>query len=64
MVGRLLCNQTGSCIWGESFEVTPKENDTDPTNYDKAMNNNDVILWQGAMEAELKSIYSNRVWIL
>ena len=44
--------------------MTPKENDTDPTNYDKAMNNNDVILWQGAMEAELKSIYSNRVWIL
>ena len=49
---------------GESFKDILQEHENDLIDYDKAMNNDDVILWQRAMEAKLESKYSNKVWDL
>ena len=46
---------------GESFEVIIKEYEINPINYDEVMSSDDAILWQGAMEAKLESMYSNGV---
>ena len=47
---------------GESFETIPEEHETNFMDYDETISSDDVILWQGVMEVELKSMYSNRVW--
>ena len=46
---------------GESFEVIIKEYEINPINYDEVMSSDDAILWQGAMEEKLESMYSNGV---
>ena len=46
---------------GEFFEVIPEEHEIDPIDYDETMSSDDTILWQGAMEAKLEFMYSNRV---
>ena len=49
---------------GESFETIPEEHEINFMDYDETISSDDVILWQGVMEVELKSMYSNRVWDL
>ena len=49
---------------GESFEAILGKHKTDLTNHNEAMSSNDANLWQGDIEVELESIYSNRVWDL
>ena len=49
----------------KSFEAIQRNvHETDPTDYDKTMSSDDVILWQRAIEEELESIYFNKVWDL
>ena len=38
--------------------------ETDPNNYNEAIQDKDVTLWQRAMKAEMESMYSNQVWAL
>ena len=46
---------------GESFEAILYEHEIDPTYYNEVMSSDDVMLWKGAMMAELESMYSNVV---
>ncbi|KAL6346159.1 hypothetical protein AAG906_027890 [Vitis piasezkii] len=45
----------------DSFEAIPKEHDIDPIDYDEAMSSDETILWQGATEVELESMYTNKI---
>ena len=36
----------------------------DPYNYNEAIQDNDVTLWQKAMNTKMESMYSNQVWSL
>ena len=38
--------------------------ETDPYNYNEAVQDKDVTLWQSAMKTEMESMYSNQVWLL
>ena len=40
---------------GKSFEAILKEHEIDPIDYDEAMSNVDVYLWEKAMKVELES---------
>ena len=51
-------------LLGESFDRIPDELDIDPCNYDEALKDKDVDLWQKAMKFEMQSMYSNQVWDL
>ncbi|KAL6347783.1 hypothetical protein AAG906_026312 [Vitis piasezkii] len=48
--GRFLIQPKRFMYLGESFEAIPKEHETDLTDYDETMCNDDDILWQGIME--------------
>ena len=37
---------------------------TDPSNYNEAIHDKDVTLWQSVMKTEMESMYSNQVWLL
>ena len=39
----------------------PEDSETDPSNYNEAVQNKDATLWQSAMKTELESMYSNQV---
>ena len=39
----------------------PVELETDPCNYDEAVQDKDATLWQRAMKTEMESMYSNQV---
>ena len=40
------------------------ELETDPENYNEAIQDKDVTLWQKAINTEMESMYSNQVWTL
>ena len=42
----------------------PEDPETDPWNYNEAIQAKDATLWQRAMKTEMKSMYSNQVWTL
>ena len=42
----------------------PVELETDPSNYNEAVQDKDATLWQKAMNTEIESMYSNQVWTL
>ena len=42
----------------------PVDPETDPYNYNEAVQDKDVTLWQSAMKTEMESMYSNQVWLL
>ena len=42
----------------------PEEPETDPSNYNEAIQDKVAILWQKAMKTEMESMYSNQVWTL
>ncbi|WKA01628.1 hypothetical protein VitviT2T_019899 [Vitis vinifera] len=62
--GRIVMQLDRFMYLGESFKAILEKHKTDPINYNEAMNNDDVIIWQGAMETELEFMYSNGVWDL
>ena len=41
-----------------------EEPETDPCNYNEAIQDKDATLWQKVMNTEMESIYSNKVWSL
>ena len=43
---------------------TPVDPETDPSNYNEAVQDKDATLWQSAMKTEMESMYSNQVWLL
>ena len=49
---------------GESSDLIPDEQHADPFNYNEALQDKDVELWQKAMNSEMESMYSNQVWDL
>ena len=57
--GRFFIQPKRFMYLGESFEAIPKEHETNLTDYDETMCNDDDILWQGVMEVELESMYSS-----
>ena len=44
--GRIVIQLDKFMYLGESFEAILKEHEFDPTDYDKAMSSDDVILWK------------------
>ena len=42
----------------------PVDPETDPCNYNDAVQDKDATLWQSAMKTEMESMYSNQVWLL
>ena len=62
--GRVVIQPDRFMYLGEFFESIPKEHEIDLINYDETMSNVDVHLCQKAIEANLKSMYSNQVWEL
>ena len=38
--------------------------ETDPCNYNEAIQDKDATLWQKAINTEMESMYSNQVWSL
>ena len=38
----------------------PEDLETDPSNYNEAVQDKDATLWQSAMKTELESMYSNQ----
>ena len=42
----------------------PEDPETDPSNYNKAIQDKDATLWQKSMNTEMESMYSNQVWLL
>ena len=49
---------------GETYEAISKEVETDPYTYEETMNDIDAHHWVKAMNSELDSTYSNKVWDL
>ena len=49
---------------GETYEAISEETESDPYNYEEAMNDIDAHHWVKAMKSELDSMYSNQVWDL
>ena len=41
----------------------PEDLETNPSNYNEAIQDKDATLWQSAMKTELESMYSNQVWL-
>ena len=41
----------------------PVDPETDPSSYNEAIQDKDVILWQSAMKTEIEFMYSNQVWL-
>ena len=39
----------------------PEDPETDPCNYNEAIQDKDATLWQKAMKTEMESMYSNQV---
>ena len=40
----------------------PEESNTEPMNYDEALQDKDAEKWIVAMKSEMESLYSNKVW--
>ena len=49
---------------GETYETISKKVETDPYTYEETMNDIDAHHWVKAMNSELDSTYSNKVWDL
>ncbi|XP_022880808.1 uncharacterized protein LOC111398087 [Olea europaea var. sylvestris] len=51
-------------LYGKSYQVISTEQEEDPTSFKKAMEDVDFESWKLAMNSEIKSMYSNKVWNL
>ena len=54
--GRVIKQPNQFMYLGESFKAILKEHEIDPRDYDEAMSDVDVPLWQKAMKVELESL--------
>ena len=50
--------------YGESFQTSLEDQVEDPTRYDEAVTDIDADHWHKAMDSEIESMYSNKVWDL
>jgi hypothetical protein len=62
--GRVVRQPDRFMFLGESFDKVPDEHETDPCNYNEAIQNKDADFEQKAMISEMESMYSNQVWDL
>ncbi|KAH9725006.1 Integrase catalytic domain-containing protein [Citrus sinensis] len=51
-------------LLGETYTAISDEHVQDPTSYNEALIDRDVEFWKMAMNQEMKSMYSNKVWEL
>ncbi|KAH9779716.1 hypothetical protein KPL71_007813 [Citrus sinensis] len=51
-------------LLGETYTAISDEHVQDPTSYNKALIDRDVEFWKKAMNQEMESMYSNKVWEL
>ena len=49
-------------LLGETYTAISDEHVQDPTNYNEALIDRDVEFWKKAMNQEMESMYSNKVW--
>lgn len=45
----------------DSFDKVPDEQETNPCNYNEAIQDKDVDFWQKVIMSKMESIYSNQV---
>ena len=58
VVGGLFDNLIVSMVWESLLTKIPEEPETDPYNYNEAIQDKDATLWQKAMKIEMESKYS------
>ena len=51
-------------LLGETYTAISDEHVQDPTSYNEALIDRDVEFWKKAMNQEMESMYSNKVWEL
>ena len=51
-------------LLNEIYQMESDSTDDDPVTYKEAINDKDAGQWQKAMESEMDSMYSNKVWTL
>ena len=51
-------------LLGETYTAISDEHVQDPTSYNEALIDKDVEFWKKAMNQEMESMYSNKVWEL
>ena len=62
--GRIIRSPIRFIDLGETYEAISKEAESDPYNYEVAMNDIDAHHWVKAMKSELDLMYSNQIWDL
>ncbi|XP_075101619.1 uncharacterized protein LOC142177058 [Nicotiana tabacum] len=62
--GRIIRKHLRFMLLGESYDRIPEEPNTEPINYDEALQDIDADKWVDAMKSEMESMYSNQVWDL
>ena len=62
--GRVIVRPAWYTLLEESYDMIPDEQNTEPCNYNEALQDKDAELWQKAMQSEMESMYSNQVWNL
>jgi hypothetical protein len=51
-------------LYGESYQAISTEQKENPTSFKEAMEDVDFESWKSAMNSEMESMYSNKVWDL
>ena len=59
--GRVIVPPSRYTLLGESMEMIPNDQHTEPCNYNETLQDKDVKFWQKAMKSEMESMYSNQV---
>jgi hypothetical protein len=62
--GRIIRPPSRFTFLGEAYEAIPEINESDLKTYEEAINDIDADHWLKAMDSELGSMYSNKVWEL
>nr|XP_016511527.1 PREDICTED: uncharacterized protein LOC107828675 [Nicotiana tabacum] len=62
--GRIIKKPLRFALLGESYDRIREEPNTEPLNYDEALQDTDADKWVVAMKSEIESMYSNQVWDL
>ena len=62
--GRIIRSPIRFIVLGETYEAISEEAESDPYNYEVAMNDIDAHHWVKAMKSELDLMYSNQIWDL
>ena len=62
--GKVVIQSNKFMYLGQSFEAIQEEHEIDLIDYDEMTSHVDAHLWQGTMEVEIESMYSNNVQAL